>query len=65
MAGLIHGLLNDWKLTDSVLYANAAGARAVSRLGATDEGEYIETINQILMQTPEGEKLVKEAVKQQ
>ena len=65
MAGLIHGLLHDWKLTDSVLYANAAGARAVSRLGATDEGEYIETINHILMQTPEGEKLVKEAVKQQ
>lgn len=65
MAGLIHGILHGWNLTDSVLYANAAGARAVARLGAADEGEYIETINQILMQTPEGEKLVKEAIKQQ
>ena len=64
MAGLIHGILSGWDLADSVTYANAAGARAVSRLGATDEGEYKETINHILMQTPEGERLVKEAIRE-
>lgn len=63
MAGLIHGILNGWSLPDSVLYANGTGARAVSRLGAIDKEEYPENIKKILMQTPQGERLVKEVIK--
>ena len=63
MAGLIHGILNGWKLTDCVVYANAAGARAVSKLGATDDGEYKETIKHILTQSPAGREMMTEVMR--
>lgn len=63
MAGLIHGILNEWNLVDSVIYANGAGARAVSQYGATNDEEYPDNIKKILMQTIQGERLIKEVIK--
>ena len=57
MAGLIHGLLSGLSFADSAVYANAAGAHAVSRLGATVKENYIEQISNILSQTAEGKRI--------
>ena len=48
MAGLIHGLLSGLSFADSAVLANAAGANAVSRLGATGNGNYKESILSLL-----------------
>lgn len=58
MAGLIHGILEGWDLKDSVLYANAAGALAVSRFGAASNKEYYAPIQRILSQRQEGKRLI-------
>lgn len=63
MAGLIHGILQGWDLKYSVLYANAAGALAVTRLGAASDKAYIEPIKEILTQNALGERLLKEVIK--
>ena len=57
MAGLIHGLLSGLSFADSATYANAAGALAVTRLGATGNEEYPEHILSILSQTSEGKRI--------
>lgn len=64
MAGLIHGILKGWELKDSVLYANAAGALAVSRLGATSDGGYAGPVKEILNQRPEGKRLIQEVMRE-
>ena len=57
MAGLIHGLLSGLSFADSAVYANAAGALAVTRIGATSNEEYTEHIFSILSQTAEGKRV--------
>ena len=57
MAGLIHGLLSGLSFADSAIYANAAGALAVSRLGATTKEEYPEHIFNILSQSADGKRV--------
>lgn len=42
MAGLIHGVLRGWTIQDCVTFANAAGALACSRLGATSDLDYLQ-----------------------
>lgn len=64
MAGLIHGILEGWELPDCVLYANACGALAVSRLGATSDGDYESPVKDTLRQTPEGRRLLKEVIRE-
>ncbi len=62
MAGLIHGILEGWDIRDSVRYANAAGALAVTRLGATSDGPYAGPIREILSQSEAGKRLIKEVL---
>ena len=62
MAGLIHGILEGWDIRDSVLYANAAGALAVTRFGATSDGTYEGPIKEILSQSEAGKRLIKEVI---
>ncbi len=57
MAGLIHGLLSGLSFADSAVYASAAGALAVTRLGATSREEYPEHILKILSQTADGKRV--------
>lgn len=62
MAGLIHGVLRGWTIQDCVTFANAAGALACSRLGATSDLDYLQPIRNILSQTEAGTRLVKEGI---
>lgn len=62
MAGLIHGILRGWSFRDCALFANAAGALAVTRLGATSGLEYLAPIQEFLSTTADGVRLIREVM---
>lgn len=62
MAGLIHGILRGWSFRNASIFANAAGALACSRLGATSDLEYMDPIKEILHQNETGMHLIKEVL---
>lgn len=58
MAGFIHGVLEGWEMRDCATFANAVGALAVTRLGATSDMPYWEPVRAILAQTQQGRNMI-------